>query len=403
MRSKTQPLSQSLLDIADKSRSNPLAWRGQFSPQLVEVLISTYAPPGGLILDPFVGSGTVLCEAARLGFPALGTEINPAAITLARVYELCNTPTTDRSHLLQAVEADLSRLVDDEHSLLDQSRTRGSGQTPIARLLRAVSSAPSRSRRTILEALITLLDVFYNKPTGSLIWAKWKILKRLVGGLPFSSARIQACLYDARQLPLPDSTADFVLTSPPYINVFNYHQQYRSSAEMLGANLLKVAKSEIGSNRKNRQNRFLTVIQYCLDMARVLSEMSRACKDQTQMIVVVGRESNVRKTAFFNSDIIETLATDCAGLLCPLRQQRCFTNRFGQRIYEDILHLVNRKNLNGKAVATPRRIALYALKSAMDRAPVESMPDLREAIRAVESIRESPLLAESEEKPALMV
>jgi hypothetical protein len=36
--------------------------------------------------------------------------------------------------------------------------------------------------------------------------------------------------------------------------------------EVLGFDILKVAASEIGSNRRNRGNRFITVIQYALDM-----------------------------------------------------------------------------------------------------------------------------------------
>ena len=47
--------------------------------------------------------------------------------------------------------------------------------------------------------------------------------------------------------------------------MFNYHQKYRRSVEALDCNILAIARSEIGSNRQNRGNRFLTVIQYCLD------------------------------------------------------------------------------------------------------------------------------------------
>jgi DNA modification methylase len=34
-------------------------------------------PPGGLILDPFAGSGTTLCAAALEGFDCLGIEREP--------------------------------------------------------------------------------------------------------------------------------------------------------------------------------------------------------------------------------------------------------------------------------------------------------------------------------------
>src|SRR5579884_4266749 len=143
---------------------------------------------------------------------------------------------------------------------------------------------------------------------------------------------------DARSLPLRDDEVDFVITSPPYINVFNYHQQYRRSVEALGWDLLAVARSEIGSNRKHRQNRLLTVVQYCLDMTDVLRELRRVCKEGSRIVMIVGRESNVRKTRFFNGEIMTELASRCVGFEVVSRQERLFMNRFGEQIYEDILH-----------------------------------------------------------------
>ena len=59
-------LPQGALDVAERVRTNPLPWTGQFSPQLVEKLLAAYAPRDGVVLDPFAGSGTSLVEAARL-------------------------------------------------------------------------------------------------------------------------------------------------------------------------------------------------------------------------------------------------------------------------------------------------------------------------------------------------
>jgi len=66
----TSEMPQADLNIANKSRSNPLRWNGQFSPQLVQVLLSTYATPGSVLFDPFLGSGTVLLEAGLAGLSA---------------------------------------------------------------------------------------------------------------------------------------------------------------------------------------------------------------------------------------------------------------------------------------------------------------------------------------------
>ncbi len=391
-----RPLPREVLDIANKTRSNLFAWRGQFSPQLVEALISTYAPAGALILDPFVGSGTVLHEAGRLGFRAVGSEINPAAVAFARIYEFVNLPVEKRRVLLRRMNGKLGQIVTGDLPLLRAERAAGPRENALEQLLELVSSNTSAACRRVLEALVTSLDVHRNKPDAALVRAKWAALKGLILSLPFSTAELRASVSDARRLPIPDSAVDFVITSPPYINVFNYHQQYRASAELLGADLLHVAQSEIGSNRKHRQNRFLTVVQYCLDMSQVLAELRRVCRERAQLVFVVGRESNVRKTPFFNSDIIQTLATDCIGMTCLLRQERVFTNRFGQRICEDILHLINTEDGREPPLATPRRIAFHALKSALDRAPADALPGLKEAMAAAETVRESPILREPE-------
>src|ERR1700678_977835 len=184
--------------------------------------------------------------------------------------------------------------------------------------------------RVILDALIVLAD-FANVPlTPPVVASKWISLRRLIEGLPQSAEPIVAAFADARRLPLPDASIDLIVTLPPYINVFNYHQQYRGSVEALGWDVLAAAKSEIGSNRKHRSNRLLTVVQYCLDMAMVLDEMRRVVRPNGRMIVVVGRESNVRKTAFFNAQILAELAVECLNLKVLLQQERKFTNRFGQ-------------------------------------------------------------------------
>lgn len=62
-----QLIPQTNLNIVEKIRSNPFVWRGQFSPQLIEVLLKAYCLPNSIILDPFAGSGTVLIEAGNLG------------------------------------------------------------------------------------------------------------------------------------------------------------------------------------------------------------------------------------------------------------------------------------------------------------------------------------------------
>lgn len=47
-------------------------------------LIEYSCPPGGLVLDPFIGSGTTAQAAAQLGMSCIGIEINPDYAAMAR-------------------------------------------------------------------------------------------------------------------------------------------------------------------------------------------------------------------------------------------------------------------------------------------------------------------------------
>ena len=60
------------------------AYPARTHPVTARLLIEDFAPPGGVVLDPFCGSGTVLVEAMLAGRSAIGTDLNPIAIMLAR-------------------------------------------------------------------------------------------------------------------------------------------------------------------------------------------------------------------------------------------------------------------------------------------------------------------------------
>ena len=59
-------------------------YRGNFAPQVPRNLIEMYSEKGDSILDPMVGAGTTLIEARLLARNALGLDINPEAIKLAK-------------------------------------------------------------------------------------------------------------------------------------------------------------------------------------------------------------------------------------------------------------------------------------------------------------------------------
>lgn len=322
-------IPQEELNIDNKVRSNLFTWNGQFSPQFVEVILKKYGKPSDVILDPFLGSGTVLYEAARKGISAFGTELNISAYFMAKVYEIVNLNLDIRVGIVNEID-DLLTVIENEYDIVKTIKNY-------------INMHKTKNVANLLSALIILLDIKDNQSTFEKLEKKWNELKDIVLCLPYTNKKIRVECGDARNILCKDDSATMLITSPPYINVFNYHQKYRQSVEALGYDVLSIAKKEFGSNRKNRGNRFLTVIQYCIDMALSICEASRICISGSRMIFVVGRESKVLGYSFCNSQLLYEICVEIFDIPFLLRQERVFKNRFGELIYEDILHFSNKK------------------------------------------------------------
>lgn len=347
-------IPQSKLNIDIKTRSNLFSWNGQFSPQLIEALLDKYSNYGDNVYDPFLGSGTTLCESARKGLSAYGVELNPSAYYMAKCYELCCVDMDKRRKLVMDIE-NILLPIDNSNKILP--------------ILKSAIHFSGDDIKNTLSLLLVLLDLFNNNLSVDLLITKWKKLKEIIITLPVTQNKIIAVQGDTRHTDFQDDLMDLVITSPPYINVFNYHQKYRRSVEELGYNVLHIAKQEFGSNRRNRGNRFLTVIEYCIDMALAIREMVRVSRPGAHFILIVGRESNVLGLSFYNSELIYSICSEIFGLKYLMRQERFFKNRFGRQIYEDIIHFENSKTFNPNEdmiIEKSRKIAVSMLQSKLD-------------------------------------
>src|SRR5260370_7549736 len=54
-----------------------------YPPRLVETPIKAGCPEGGIVLDPFIGSGTTALVSRRLGRKFIGIDLNPAYVQMA--------------------------------------------------------------------------------------------------------------------------------------------------------------------------------------------------------------------------------------------------------------------------------------------------------------------------------
>lgn len=385
-------LLQERLNVTIKKRSNLFNWRGQFTPDFVAYMLESFAEPGSFVIDPFSGSGTVLQEAILHENPAEGFEINPSAYAMSKFFTFANLEVLERWDMLHRFEVKLNivlrplngQLIYKENpdyriaykSLLDVGRT--------------LIPTLNKAERILWLNLLFLSERDKNATLKHSFQKSFLYLKNALIKLPFSNQSIRASLQDAREVGKSHhEDTDLILTSPPYINVFNYHQNYRALVELFDFDLLKVANSEFGSNRKNRGNRFKTVVQYCLDMEQAVRSFWNALKYDATLLMVLGRQSNVRGTAFYNGEIVAEIIKSTKGFEEVGTMERKFTNKFGAAIKEDIL-IFRKKGLMVSSEAG-REVAANHLKRNLDVAENDIKSDLIDALDSIDTIISSPV------------
>ena len=385
-------LVQDKLDVIQKKRSNLFNWRGQFTPELVEYLLVFFVKTADLVIDPFSGSGTVLQESARKNIFAEGFEINPSAYAMSQFFTFANLNINQRIELVNNFELKLNDILPafkDKKNYQNYSDYR-QAYSNLINFGKSFQSGLNKSEKILMLNSLFLSERDKNLTVKQSLCKSFHYIKNALLGLPYASSTIKANLADARKIHQKIlEQADLILTSPPYINVFNYHQNYRGLIEIFNFDILKIADSELGSNRKNRGNRFKTVVQYSLDMEEALRSFWSALKPNATLVLILGRQSKVRNTVFYNSKIVMDIIEGINGFEQTNTLERKFTNKFGNNIKEDIL-IYKKVNALNQAICG-KSVALKHLNSNLSIVSQDIKKDIVNVINNIDTILPSPI------------
>lgn len=313
------------------------------------------------LLDPMVGSGTSLKVAASLGCRAVGYDMDPLAIHLARAF--ADPPsgsilrqaamrvvitarelqlTTDLSLFLNGLNTEGRKFVDywfteeAAHALfclaaslrnIETTETRSAlialfSSTIIARsagVSLALDLARSRPHRNISKSTRDPFEVWMRKLHE---------FEHFCVSEPRRNGIVQAQIGDARFLPIGDAQVDVIMTSPPYLNAIDYIRTSKFSLVFLGhklADLRTIRSGSIGTEvglhedggksqleatllKSVKDDRRRAIIgRYLVDMNRTLKETYRVLKPGGVAIFAVG-PSMISRSKYDGGVVLSQLA-----------------------------------------------------------------------------------------------
>ena len=303
----------------------------RFIPQIPAALIGVFTRPGEVVYDPFVGGGTTCVEANVAGRDALGGDANGLAVLIARV-KTCPLPDGADEAILKTADHARQRI---------QSSNCESGEVPalsagwfedfIVREIIAVKGEIARLQNSLLRdfclvALSAILvgvskqdsDTRYarvpkNLSPGDAVARYERQLRKMLRLIASSRASLsggttRTCVCDSR-IPgaFAENSADFVVTSPPYPNAYDYHLYHRHRLLWLGMDPAELKRQEIGAHAHYSRRNGPDENDFCRDMEQVFRASARILKHGRHFALVVG-DSILHGRRVRNSDVVKAAA-----------------------------------------------------------------------------------------------
>lgn len=305
-------------DQASHSAFSDIHWHPcRFPSQVPAIAIERLTQPGEWVIDPFLGSGTTMVEAQRLGRPSTGIDVNPIATLIADSKTL-NAPAKEIARFieqcifrLRAGWEDSPRIPAPASVQMDKWYTPNT-QIGLERLWWFVSNNEGPFNVVLKSAFSAILmpscretrhwgyicDNVMPKSERERDVRQLFIqtLKRLAaaycerdGSLTGRLVSASILLGDSRQMmqTLPSDVYSLAVTSPPYAGVADYVKSQRLSMEWFGLDILMSRKDEIGARFK--RNTSGSEAKYVLDLEAVYSELFRVLRPGGWAVIVYGQ------------------------------------------------------------------------------------------------------------------
>lgn len=346
---------QERLDAIDwsfvhRDRAHPIEaihpYPAKFIGEIPRALMRTLTCPAGtLVFDPFVGSGTTLLEAQRLGLPSVGVDLNPIACLIARVKTgvrpqnlsdaaraICasamrshskqkwNIPNVDHWFKEDIQEA-IAALLNELRTVTNQ-HTNDVLRMALSSILVRVSNQDSDTRYAAVEKNVKREDVF----TGFVAAAE-KLDKALAARhWEIGPARV----IEANTLTVtPEQLSGrvgLVITSPPYPNAYEYWLYHKYRMWWLGFDPLAVKEHEIGARAHFFKRDHHTEDHFWDQMRETFKLIGKVLVKGGYACFVIGR-SKIHGKIIDNADIIEAVAAESGLAKCARIERTISSNR----------------------------------------------------------------------------
>jgi len=292
-------------------------YRGKFHPQMIKGLMNIMGlKPGDTVLDPMMGSGTVLVEACLMGIKSIGidaspfcrfmsqTKIDTLKMSLFRargaldnydeVFNFFQKQVGKATRGIKARKTQASKGFisvmepaaeyaikrDKGHLITKERETLDTYNFLLLAYLDSVGYSERSARRSPVVQFKAILERY--------LFVADKI-QNVIEGVESDLAQAEALEGDARDISLEDATVDGIIFSPPYSFAIDYLSNDAFHLRFLGVEAEQLRKSMIGLRGKKMLEK---VDFYREDMDRVLSECSRVLRPGRLCTIVVGTNNN---------------------------------------------------------------------------------------------------------------